>query len=225
MTAVATKNRILVEAAVESVEAAIAAEQAGVDRLELCADLANGGTTPSFELIDAVRAATRLPLQVMVRPRPGNFVYSEREIARMTRDIGLIRGRNPSGIVTGVIGSDGKLDERNLKRLLTAARTTPVTFHRAFDRLADPIGALEPLIELGVERILTSGGPRTASEGIEQLAAMVERARGRKTVILAGGGVRAHNVREIIARTGVREVHARFVDSAQMKALVAAARD
>lgn len=224
MTATTASNRIIVEAAVETVDAALAAEQAGVDRLELCADLANGGTTPTLELIDAVCAATSLPVQVMVRPRAGNFVYSEAEIGVMTNSIDLICPRNPSGIVTGVIGSDGKLDTSNMKRLMTAARTTPVTFHRALDRLANPIDALDPLIELGVRRVLTSGGPRTASEGLAQLGAMVKQARGR-IIILAGGGVRAHNVREIIARTGVREVHSRFVDYAQMHALVAAARD
>ena len=224
MAATPAKKHIIVEAAVETVDAALAAEQAGADRLELCADLANGGTTPGVQFMDAVSAATRLPIQVMVRPRSGNFVYTEAEIALMTKDIELISAGNPSGIVTGVISSDGKLDTPAMKRLLIAARTVPVTFHRAFDRLANPIEALDPLIELGVTRVLTSGGPRTASEGVDSLAAMVDHSRGR-IIVLAGGGVRAHNVREIIERTGVREVHARFVDSAQMKALVAAARD
>ena len=224
MTADARTNKIIVEAAVESIDAALASERAGVDRLELCADLENGGTTPGVELLDAVLAATTLPVQVMVRPRPGNFVYSADEIARMIQDIHLIRARKGCGIVTGVIGADRRLDLGSVESLMAAASGTPVTFHRAFDRLANPADALEPLIELGVTRILTSGGAATASEGVEVLATLLDRARGR-IAILPGGGVRAHNVREIIARTGAREVHARFVDYAQMKALVAAARD
>jgi copper homeostasis protein CutC len=220
----AAKNHILVEAAVETVEAAVAAERAGVDRLELCADLQNEGTTPTPQLIEAVRAATALPVQVMVRPRPGNFVYSEDEIAGMTRDIALIAARSGPGVVTGAINGAGALDLAAIERLTASARTAPLTFHRAFDRLAKPLNALEPLIDFGVTRILTSGAAPSASEGVELLATLVERARGRIT-ILAGGGIRAHNVREIVARTGVREVHARFVDYAQMTALVAAARD
>ena len=224
MTADARTNRIIVEAAVESVDVALAAERAGANRLELCADLENGGTTPSLKLLDAVQSATALPIQVMIRPRPGDFVYSEEEIARMIRDMELIRNRERCGIVTGVISADGELDLRSLERLMAAASGAPVTFHRAFDRLADPVDALEPLIELGVARILTSGGAASANEGVEVLATLVTRAGGR-IAILAGGGVRAHNVREIIARTGTREVHARYVDYAQMTALVAAARD
>ncbi|MFL5482235.1 MAG: copper homeostasis protein CutC [Gemmatimonadaceae bacterium] len=224
MTADAAKDHIIVEAAVETIDGALAAERAGADRLELCADLANGGTTPSLELIDAVRRATALPVQVMVRPRPGSFVYTDSDIARMTRDIELIGARKLSGIVTGAINADRQLDVPSVKRLIAAANTIPITFHRAFDRLASPVDVLDELVELGVSRLLTSGGALSASEGVDGLAALVERAR-RRIVILAGGGVRAHNVREIIARTGVREVHARFVDYAQMKDLVAAARD
>ena len=224
MTADTAKDHVVVEAAVETVDAAVAAERAGADRLELCADLANGGTTPSLQLLDAVIVATALPVQVMVRPRAGNFVYSDAEIELMISSIELISARKPFGIVTGVISVDGQLDLPSTERLLKAARTMPVTFHRAFDRIANQLDALDELIDLGVERVLTSGGAATASEGAEQIAALVERAGGR-IIILAGGGVRAHNVRDIIARTGVREVHARFVDYAQMKSLVAGARD
>jgi copper homeostasis protein len=224
VTADAARDHIIVEAAVETVDAAVACERAGADRLELCVDLANGGMTPSLDLIDAVRKATALSVQVMVRPRTGNFVYADSEIARMTRDIELIIACKPSGIVTGVISADRQVDAPSVKRLIAAANTLPITFHRAFDRLANPVDALDELVELGVTRVLTSGGASSASEGVDGLAALVERARGR-IEILAGGGVRAHNVSEIIARTGVREVHARFVDYTQMKDLVAAARD
>src|SRR4051812_19844419 len=215
---------IIVEAAVETVDAAVGAAQAGADRLELCADLEHGGTTPSLRLIHAVRAATDLPVYVMVRPRPGNFVYSKDEIALMVKAIELICTSEPSGIVTGAIGADRRLDMASTRSLATTARTMSVTFHRAFDDLAEPLDALDQLIQLGVSRILTAGGSPTAHEGVERIAALVKRACGRITII-AGGDVRAHNVREIIARTGVSEVHARFVDYAQMRDLVAAARD
>jgi copper homeostasis protein len=224
MTDTRPNGRVVVEAAVETVDAAQAAEDAGVDRLELCADLANGGITPDLQLIEAVRAATGLPVMVMVRPRPGNFVYSAAEIDGMTRDIEAIGKLEPAGLVTGAITADGELDLPAIKRLIGAAQGTSVTFHRAFDHLANPLAALESLIELGVDRILTSGGAKSASEAVDQLADLIERARGR-IVILVGGGVRAHNVREIIERTGAREVHARFVDDTQMKGLVVAARD
>jgi len=224
MTDDQSKGGVVVEVAVETVDAGLAAEDAGVDRLELCADLVNGGTTPGLQLIDAVRRATRLPIHIMVRPRAGNFVYSTDEIDAMARDIELIQTCEPAGIVTGAITADAALDLTGLKRLMIAAQTTPVTFHRAFDRLANLLTSLDSLIELGASRILTSGGAPSASEGVEQLAALIERAHGR-IVILVGGGVRAHNVRDIIERTDAREVHARFVDYAQMKALVVAARD
>lgn len=224
MTDTRSAGRVLVEAAVETLEAAAAAADAGVDRLELCADLTNGGTTPSLELIDAVRAAIPLPVQVMVRPRAGNFVYSANEIASMTRDIERIKARQPAGVVIGTITADGQLDLRGLRLLVNAADGTPLTFHRAFDRIANQLAALDTLIESGVSRVLTSGGAPSAMEGVEQLCALIEHARSR-IAILVGGGIRAHNVREIVERTGAREVHARFIDYAQMKALVVAARD
>ncbi len=224
MTPETADDHVIVEAAVETIDGAVAAERAGAERLELCADLANGGTTPSLQLLEGVIAATVLPVQVMVRPRTGNFVYTDAELALMTSTIELLSARNPSGIVTGAITPGGRLDLPSLKRLLAASPRIPVTFHRAFDRVENQIEALDQLIELGVKRVLTSGGAANAHDGAERIAELVQRADGR-IIILAGGGVRAHNVRGIIARTGVREVHARLVDHAQMKALVAAARD
>ena len=214
---------VLVEAAVESLDAALAAESAGADRIELCANLDVGGTTPTVSLLEDLLQRVRLPVHVMVRPRGGDFIFTDDEVGRMAKDIELIRSHEPAGIVTGVVGSNGLLPMSDLSRLVDAASELPVTFHRAFDSLLHPHAALEQLIDLGVARILTSGEGVTASKGAAKIGALVEQARGRITII-AGGGVRAHNVREIIRNTGVTEVHARFVDEQQMRDLIAAVR-
>ena len=201
---------ILVEAAVESLESALAAEAAGADRLELCANLSDGGTTPSAALIAAVLDKTKLPVFVMIRPRGGGFVYSDDEIAAMTRDIGNVGSMGVAGIVTGALTPDARVDVERTRRLVSAAVGLPVTFHRAFDSTQNLPDALEQLIQLGVSRILTSGGAATALEGASVISTLVAQARDR-IAIIAGGGVRDHNVRELIVRTGVREVHARQV--------------
>ena len=220
----ARARHIVVEAAVETVEQAVAAERVGVDRLELCADLDDGGVTPTFAVIEAVVAATSLPVQVMVRPRPGHFEFSYDEVSLMKKDIGLIRGVRRTAIVTGVVDDAGAVNLPALRRLLAAAESCAVTFHRAIDIVAEPVAALEDLATLRVQRVLTSGGGPSAMEGIEQLAAMVKRA-GNRITIIAAGGIRAHNVREVIERTGVREIHARFENENQMRQLVEAARN
>jgi copper homeostasis protein len=201
---------ITIEAAVESLESAVAAEGDGAGRIELCADLSVGGTTPSADLISAVLEKTQLPVFVMIRPRGGSFVYSGAEIAVMTRDIERARTMDIGGIVTGVLEPDGGVDVDRTRSLVDSAAGLPVTFHRAFDRTRNLSDALELLIEIGVSRVLTSGGAPTALEGALVISALVTQARGRIT-ILAGGGVRDHNVRDVVARTGVGEVHARDV--------------
>src|SRR5256714_5420963 len=222
VTIVALSKHVLVEAAVESLDAAIAAERAGAERIELCARLDLGGTTPSSTLIEKVLERVRIPVVVMVRPRKGGFVYTDDELALMTKDVARISRLQPAGIVTGAIGADGQLHRPGLSRLVGAAGDLPTTFHRAFDALADQPAAIEELIDIGFKRILTAGGASSALEGVKRIAVLVERVRERMTVI-AGGGVRAHNVGEVISRTGVREVHARYVDEEQMRSLVAAA--
>jgi copper homeostasis protein len=201
---------IIIEAAVESLESALAAEAGGANRLELCANLGVGGTTPGGSLIDAVLEQTQLPVFVMIRPRGGNFVYADDELAGMTRDIVRVAGMGVAGIVTGVLTPDAGIDMERTRSLVSAAALLPVTFHRALDRTHDLPDALEQLIELGVSRVLTSGGAATAMDGASTIAAMVRQA-GDRIAILAGGGVREHNVRELVDRTGVGEVHARDV--------------
>jgi copper homeostasis protein len=214
---------ILVEAAVETLEDALAAERVGANRIELCAHLSVGGTTPSAALIAEVVAQTRLPVFVMIRPRGGDFIYSSDEIDLMTRDIGVAVSKDACGIVTGALTSDGRVSLERMRGLIEKAAGLPVTFHRAFDVAANPGDALEQVIELGVSRILTSGGATTALQGADAIAALVAQA-GRRISIMAGGSVREGNVRELIQRTGVKEVHARLVDEAGMRSTIEAVR-
>ena len=217
------EGRVLVEAAVETVDAAVSAQEAGAGRIELCARLDVGGTTPLLSVIEAVLNTVRIPVLVMIRPRGGDFTYSEDEVSHMTKDVELIRSRQPAGIVTGVVASSGELHSPHLLRLLAAADGLTVTFHRAFDTLVHPHAALEDLVDLHVARVLTAGGGESAVADAAKIAALVKQARDR-IAIVASGGVRAPNVRELIERTGVREVHARFVDEQHMRSLVEAAQ-
>jgi copper homeostasis protein len=213
----------LVEAAVETLDSALAAERAGVDRIELCVNLSDGGTTPGAGLIAAVVEKTRLPVFVLIRPRAGNFVYSDDEFDQMIRDIELTERMGIAGIVTGALGSDGRVDIERTRALVKTAGGLPVTFYRAIDSAANLAVALDDVIEAGVRRVLTSGGAPAALEGVDAIAALVEQARER-VLIIAGGGVREHNVRAVIARTGVREVHARLLNEVQMRGLVEVVR-
>jgi copper homeostasis protein len=209
----------LVEAAVETLDSALAAERAGADRIELCNNLSVGGTTPGAELIATVAERTRLPVFVLIRPRAGDFVYSDDEFGQMVRDTELSGRQHIAGIVTGALTPGGRVDVDRTRILVTAAAGLPVTFHRAIDSAVDPRAALEEAIEAGASRALTSGGAPTAVEGVDLIAALVGQARER-IIVIAGGGIREPNVRNVIERTGVREVHARLVDEPQMRGLV-----
>jgi len=209
----------LVEAAVETLDSALAAERAGADRIELCDNLSDGGTTPGAGLIAAVAERTQLPVFVLIRPRAGGFVYSDDEFDAMIRDIELAGRMGIAGIVTGALTPDGRVDAERTHTLVKAAAGLPVTFHRAIDFAMNLPAALEEAIEAGASRVLTSGGAATALEGVDLIAALVDQARKRITII-AGGGIREHNVRDVIARTGVREVHARLLDEIQMRGLI-----
>ena len=209
--------RTILESVVETVESAAAAERAGADRLELCVRLDVGGVTPPADLIDAVLARVSIPVFVMVRPRGGDFVYSQAEFADLQRDARAARGRGAHGIVSGVLLADGRVDIERM-RLVVEAAGLPVTFHRAFDEVPDQSAALEEVIAAGARRVLTSGAAATALEGSDRLAALVRQA-GERLTVRAGGGVRAGDVRALIARTAVKEVHARFESEAATRAL------
>jgi len=213
----------LIEAAVETLSSALAAEGAGADRIELCDNLSEGGTTPDGELVAAIVERIRIPVFVLIRPRAGDFVYSESEFDVMVRDIELTRTMGIAGIVTGALDVSGRVDVKRTRALVKAAGGLAVTFHRAMDSAANMAVALDDAIDVGVSRVLTSGGAPTAQEGVEVIAALVLQARQRVSIV-AGGGIREHNVRQVIARTGVHEVHGRLIDEAQMRGLVDAVR-
>ncbi len=195
-----------VEIAVEDVEGARAAVAAGAHRIELCASLCEGGLTPSLGLLQAVRAAITAELVCMIRPRGGGFVYTPAELQIMARDIGHARAAGADGVVFGCLAADGGFDVAAMRTLVAAAGPLCVTCHRAFDAIADADAALEDLVALRVRRVLTSGGKATATAGAENLARLVTRA-GSRLVVLPGGGVRSHNVGDLLRRTHAREIH------------------
>lgn len=199
---------VVIEAAVESPGEAMAAVAGGADRLELCANLGVGGTTPSPEMLGAVGSAVHVPVFAMIRPRAGPFVYTAGERDEMQRDIEVARRRGAAGVVLGMLDERGDIDVRGVRELLGHDFDLPVTFHRAFDELPDQLAALDVLIELGVDRVLTSGGATSAIAGVDSLRALVAHA-GDRIVVMAGGGVRGHNAAAIVRSAGVHELHAR----------------
>ena len=221
---------VLVEICADSESSSVVAAAAGAGRIELCAHAVIGGVTPSAALLQAVRERVPVPVFAMVRARGGDFVYGAEELGIMRRDASRLREAGASGIVSGVLCQDGSIDEEATRTLIEAARPLPFTFHRAFDLVPDKERALDVLLALGVERVLTSGGSSTAQAGADRIAALVRQAGDRLTV-MAGGGVRGPHVAELVRRTGVREVHARpiirqrdEIDPAGVRALVAALR-
>lgn len=212
----------IVEACVASLESARAAESAGADRLELCGPGA-GGVTPTPSLLAMVMAHVRVPVHVMVRPREGDFVYSAPDFAAMRRGVELAKGAGAAGVVFGVLRADHSLDAERMAELVALARPMRVACHRAFDATPDADAALDTLLALGVDLVLTSGHAPTALEGAATLARHVNRA-GALLTILAGGSVRAANVAALVSASGVREVHARATDPAIFAALVRCVR-
>ena len=200
--------RALVEVAVDSVGSAVAAQAGGASRLELCAGLLEGGTTPSAGLIAACREHVAIPVFVLVRPRSGDFVYDEAELEVMRRDIAVARDLGVDGVVIGALRPDGAVDLERTGALVEAARPLDVTFHRAFDFTRDAAEALAAVASLGIDRILTSGRAATAFDGIQTLAEVVG-AAGTRPAIVAAGGITEDNVARIVHGTGVREVHVR----------------
>jgi copper homeostasis protein len=195
-----------IEICIDSAEGMAAASQGGADRVELCADLPAGGTTPSAGMIRHVRAQARLGLMVIIRPRGGDFLYSDLELDVMLDDIRTAAQLGADGVVIGCLRADGRVDLDRSARLIAAARPLAVTFHRAFDLTPDPWQALEDLVCLGADRVLTSGQEAGAFEGRERIAELQRQAAGR-IVVMPGGGITPDNVGRIIEATGVTEVH------------------
>ena len=197
---------VLVEACVATVASALAAESAGAGRLELCGDLVEGGITPSYGMLTRVVERVTLPVSVLIRPRGGDFLFDGDESEVMLRDIAAARTAGARGVVIGALDREGRIDRELTRRLADAARPMEVTFHRAFDLAQDPSLALETLIGLGVERLLTSGQAPSALRGVETIAALVRQADDRITV-MAGGGINEANAARVVSETGVREIH------------------
>ena len=214
----------LIEAAVESLNAALAAAEGGAQRLELCVDLAHGGTTPPIELIRDTVARVPLPVFVLVRPRAGDFVYSGDEHRAMLEQIRKAKQAGARGIVTGALTAAREIAAARTIALISAARPLPVTFHRAFDECADQPAALETLIAHGVDRVLTSGGAPNAAEGAERIAALVRQAAGR-IGILPGGGIDASNVATLVGVTMVREIHFSVKDAKKVREVIRALKE
>ncbi|MCO7219877.1 copper homeostasis protein CutC [Klenkia sp. PcliD-1-E] len=210
MPAAPSPRRAAVEISVEDVEGALAASAAGADRVELCAAPAEGGVTPSAGTLAALaNRAPALAVTVLVRPRGGDFVHSPVELDVVCADVAAARRIVPvAGVAVGPLSPRGRVDRPALDAVVRAAGSAPVTFHRAFDTLADQPAALEELVGAGVTRVLTSAGAATAREGTAALRALVEQAAGRIEVV-AAGGVRADHVAELVAATGVPAVHLR----------------
>ena len=197
----------LLEVAASSLTSALAAQAGGAGRVELCGQLADGGVTPSYGLVATARDRLRIPLYVLVRPRSGDFLYDEAEFELMQRDIEACVRLGCDGVVIGALDADAGVDLAGCRTLVAAAGGLGVTFHRAFDAARDPARALEDVIALGCERVLTSGGHRSALDGAAHIAALVQQAAGRVR-IMAGAGIRPENVADVLARSRADELHA-----------------
>ena len=196
----------LIELCVEGIDGFLAAQEAGADRVELCASLVEGGLTPSLATIRAAVKAAKIPVHVIIRPRGGDFLYSQTEFETMVEDIKALRGEGVAGVVIGCLTPDGRIDEARTRALVEAARPMSVTCHRAFDMTENAHEALEALIRCGIDRVLTSGQRDTAVEGIAILKAAVEQAAGR-IVIMGCGALDADNIRTVRDATGLVEMH------------------
>ncbi len=196
----------LIEICVEGIDGLLAAQAAGADRVELCASLVEGGITPSFGMVRAALELATIPFHVIVRPRGGDFLYSDAEYRSMLADVRALRELGVAGVVVGCLNADGTIDEKRMSELVQAAGHLNVTCHRAFDMTRDPTEALETLIRSKVGRVLTSGQRDTALEGVALLADLVRQA-GKRIIILGCGGLDPNNIAEVRERTGLTEMH------------------
>nr|XP_033799221.1 copper homeostasis protein cutC homolog isoform X3 [Geotrypetes seraphini]XP_033799222.1 copper homeostasis protein cutC homolog isoform X3 [Geotrypetes seraphini]XP_033799223.1 copper homeostasis protein cutC homolog isoform X3 [Geotrypetes seraphini] len=178
----------------------------GAGRIELCSSLLEGGITPSMGVLQVVKQYIQIPVFVMIRPRGGDFLYSDREVEVMKADIRLAKIHGADGLVFGALTEDGRIDAELCMELLAVSRPLPVTFHRAFDMVHDPLVAIETLISLGFERVLTSGCDSSALEGLQLIKRIVEQAKGR-IIVMPGGGITERNLQRILEGSGVQEFH------------------
>ena len=199
---------VLVEAAVDSFAGALSAQAEGAHRVELCGPLHDGGTTPSAGLIARCSDELLVSVHVLIRPRAGDFVYSEDEILIMLKDIAIAKELGVDGVVFGALTRDGDIDVDAMSQLIAMASPVRVGFHRAFDQVRDQDEALELLVSLQVDHILTSGGAKTATEGVPRLKQLVERADERIGII-AGGSITKANAANIVRATSVPCIHGR----------------
>ena len=199
-----------------TIESVLLAQQSGAHRIELCDNPAEGGTTPGYGMIKTAREKTSLLLYPIIRPRGGDFLYSDEAFEIMKRDVLLCKELGCDGLVIGLLQPDGSIDKKRTTALVEAAYPLGVTFHRAFDRVANPFEALEDIIATGCERILTSGLKPTAAEGAETIAQLVRQANDR-IIIMPGSGVRSENIVALATQTGATEFHSSARKTADSK--------
>jgi copper homeostasis protein len=195
-----------IEIVVYTIEAALKAQEGGADRIELCDNPAEGGTTPTMGMVDVIRKNLTIDVFAMLRPRGGDFCYSHNEFHVMKKDMYQLQKLSVDGFVFGILNPDGTLDKKRCKELIGLARPLKVTCHRAFDMTRDPFEALEDCIAVGFDRILTSGHRLTAFEGVDLIAELIKKANGR-IAIMPGSGVNEKTVEAIVSKTGANEIH------------------
>jgi copper homeostasis protein len=199
-------RQVTIEVCVENTDGLVAAQRAGADRVELCASLIEGGLTPSWGMVEEAKRLATIPFHAIVRPRGGDFLYTDIEFAAMLADVRALQRLSVDGVVVGCLTAEGEIDETRMRALVEAARPLSVTCHRAFDMTRDFRAAVEALVRSGVDRVLTSGQRDAALEGLEAIRATVEIARGRLGVV-ACGALDAENIRKVRDATGAPELH------------------
>lgn len=198
-------EQIKLEVCCGDMQSVLAAKEGGADRIELCQALEVDGLTPSAEMM-AEAIGLGIPVQVLIRPREGDFVYDEAEVETMLKEIRLAKRLGANGVVIGALKSDGSIDEETIRRLVSEATGLSITFHRAFDVCSQPAEALEQIVSLGCHRLLTSGQAPSAEQGIPLIKKLVKQSNGR-LIIMPGAGVNQENARRIISETGAHEIH------------------
>ncbi len=209
-------NKYIIEIATSDFTTTEYAVEGGADRIELCANLSEGGTTPSFGTIKQCREAFAISLYPIIRPRGGDFLYSKEEYEIMMKDVKLCKQLGCDGIVIGLLNIDGTIDKVRTSALIEAAYPMGVTFHRAFDRCKEPFEAMEQLIEIGCERILTSGQQLTVTDGIN-LIAELNKVADERIIIMPGSGVRKENIKALADKTGCLEFHSSLREKVKSK--------